>query len=116
MKTFFNIIYGVLIGLLAGGIIWLAASRSQGDPVTLLATSTLGKLSIYVSGAVATPGVYELSAGSRIDAAVRAAGGFAPGAEQEQVNLAALLVDGQQINIPGVIDANHINTRRVNIN
>jgi competence protein ComEA len=116
MKRFLNIIYGILIGLLAAGVIWLIASRPQGSPVTLLPTPTPGELTIYVSGAVATPGVYTLPKGSRVDAAIQAAGGFAPGAETESINLAALLEDGQQINVPGVVDTSHVNVGRVNIN
>jgi competence protein ComEA len=116
MKTFFNITYGLLIGLLAGGIIWLAASKPRGEPVTLLPTSTTGMLTVYVSGAVATPGVYTLPGGSRLEAAVQAAGGLMPGAEAEKINLAALLEDGQQVEVPGVIDTGHINAGRVDIN
>ena len=116
MKTFLYIVYGVLIGLLAAGVIWMAASRQRGEPVLLLPTSTPGLLTVYVSGAVANPGVYTLPEGSRVDAVVEAAGGFAPGAESERVNLAALLEDGQQIDVPGIISTNHINAGRVNIN
>jgi competence protein ComEA len=116
MKTFLNITYGVLIGLLAAGIIWLAASRPRGEAVTLLPTDTPGMLTVYISGAVATPGVYTLSEGSRVDAAVQAAGGFLPGAEQQSINLAKLLEDGEQINVPGIVDTSHVNAGRVNIN
>jgi competence protein ComEA len=116
MKTFLNIAYGVLIGLLAAGVIWLAASRPRGEAVTLLPTATPGMLTVYVSGAVATPGVYTLPAGSRVDAAVQAAGGFLPGAEQESINLAKPLEDGQQIDVPGIVDTSHVNAGRVNIN
>jgi len=116
MKTILNITYGVLIGLLAAGILFLAASRPRGEAVMLLPTDTPGMMTIYISGAVATPGVYVLAQGSRVDAAVQAAGGFLPGAEQESINLAQLLEDGQQINIPGVIDTSHVNAGRVNIN
>lgn len=116
MKTLLNIVYGILIGLLAAGVIWLAASRPRGEPVTLLLTATPGMLTVYVSGAVATPGVYILPAGSRVDAAVQAAGGFLPGAEQESINLANLLEDGQQIDVPGIVDTSHVNAGRVNIN
>jgi competence protein ComEA len=116
MKTFLNIAYGVLIGLLAAGIIWLAASRPRGEAVTLLPTATPGILTVYVSGAVATPGVYTLPPGSRVDAAVQAAGGFLPGAEQESINLAKPLEDGQQIDVPGIVDTSHVNAGRVNIN
>jgi competence protein ComEA len=116
MKTFLYIVIGVLVGLMAAGVIWLTASRPRGEPVTLLPTSTQGMLTVYVSGAVATPGVYSLPDGSRVDAAIRAAGGFIPGAELEQINLAALLEDEQQIDVPGIINTSHINAGRVNIN
>jgi competence protein ComEA len=65
---------------------------------------------------VATPGVYSLPEGSRVEAAVQAAGGFLPGAEQNNINLAMLLTDGQQINVPGIVDTSHVNVGRVNIN
>jgi competence protein ComEA len=117
MKTIFNITYGLLIGLLAAGIIWLAASKPRGDPVTLLPTFTPGMLTVYVSGAVATPGVYTLPDGSRLDSAIQAAGGLALGAEAGNVNMASLLVDGQQVDVPGiVVDTSHINAGRVNVN
>jgi competence protein ComEA len=116
MKTFLNISYGVLIGLLAAGVIWLAASRPRGDPVAILPTPPPGMLTVYISGAVANPGLYSLPDGSRVEAAIQAAGGFAPGAEPARINLAALLEDGQQIDVPGVVDTSHISAGRVNIN
>ena len=116
MKTFINITYGVLIGLLAAGIIWLAVSRPRGAVVTLLPTPTPGRLTVYISGAVATPGVYTFPEGSRVDDAIKAAGGLLPGAEQNNINLAMLLTDGQQLNIPGIVDTSHVNVGRVNIN
>jgi len=119
MKTILHITYGVFIGLLAAGIIWLAASRPRGEPVTLLQTATStepGALTVYVSGAVATPGVYSLTVGSRVEAAIQAAGGLLPGAESNNINLAMLITDGQQINVPGIVDTSHVNVGRVNIN
>jgi competence protein ComEA len=116
MKTILNITYGVLIGLLGAGIIWLAVSPARGEEVTLLPTPTPGLLTVYVSGAVATPGVYSLPEGSRVVAAITAAGGLLPGAEASNINLAMLVTDGQQINIPGIVDTSHVNVGRVNIN
>lgn len=55
---------------------------------------------VDVTGAVARPGVYRMPAGSRVDDAVRRAGGAAPKAALEAVNLAARLSDGQQIVVP----------------
>jgi competence protein ComEA len=116
MKAILNITYGVLIGLLAGGIIWLAIAPARGREVVMLPTATPGLLTVYVSGAVATPGVYILPEGSRVDTAVKAAGGLLPGAEANNINLAMLIVDGQQIVVPGNTDTGHVNAGRVNIN
>lgn len=57
-------------------------------------------LVVHVAGAVARPGVYRLPPGSRVDDAVRRAGGAAAGGELEAVNLAARLADGQQVVVP----------------
>lgn len=54
-------------------------------------------LVVHVSGLVASPGVYELTEGSRVRDAVAAAGGPAAGADLEALNLAALIADGQKI-------------------
>jgi len=59
-----------------------------------------GDVVVHVAGAVERPGVYRLPAGSRVDDAVERAGGAAPGAELEVVNLAARLADGQQVVVP----------------
>ncbi len=53
-----------------------------------------------MAGAVERPGVYRLPAGSRVDDAVRRAGGAGLKAELEAVNLAARLADGQQVVVP----------------
>lgn len=66
---------------------------------------TTGPLRVYVSGAVLNPAVYSLPPGSIIDDAVRAAGGFAAGADPVAVNLAQALVDGMQIYIPTLSEA-----------
>ena len=58
------------------------------------------RIAVHVVGAVQQPGVYHLAAGSRGDDAVRLAGGATAQADLKQVNLAAVLVDGQQLWIP----------------
>ncbi|MGN0330876.1 MAG: helix-hairpin-helix domain-containing protein [Kineothrix sp.] len=57
-------------------------------------------LFVHICGEVAEPGVYELPEGSRIYEAVEAAGGFTEAAEPGYVNLAQVLADGQQVEIP----------------
>jgi len=116
MKTIFYIIIGALIGLVGAGIIWFVAMPPRGEAVLLIPTPSAGMLTIYISGAVAKPGVYSLPSDSRVNAAIIAAGGFVPGADQELINLAAPLKDGEQIDVPGIVDSGHINAGRVNIN
>jgi competence protein ComEA len=80
------------------------------DPFDSVASSTQplepGTLVVDVEGAVLHPGIIELPAGARVADAVAAAGGYAPGADlaaaATQVNLAALVRDGQQIVVPVV--------------
>ncbi len=55
---------------------------------------------VYVSGAVVKPGIYEVPAGSRATEAIAAAGGMTAAANKEKVNLAKLLKDGMQVNVP----------------
>ncbi|MEW6107184.1 MAG: helix-hairpin-helix domain-containing protein [Bacillota bacterium] len=59
-----------------------------------------GKVTVHVCGAVTTPGVYTLPSGSRVADAVRLAGGLAPGACPELVNMAKVLSDSVQVYIP----------------
>jgi competence protein ComEA len=66
----------------------------------LLDNSEPLRVAVHVVGAVQQPGVYHLAAGSRGDDAVRLAGGATSQADLKQVNLAAVLVDGQQLWIP----------------
>jgi competence protein ComEA len=55
---------------------------------------------VYVSGAVAHPGVYALPWDSRVEQAVAAAGGGTADADLLRVNLAQRVHDEQQIYVP----------------
>ncbi|QFZ76426.1 hypothetical protein GFH48_26970 [Streptomyces fagopyri] len=63
--------------------------------------NTLGpaatEIVVDVSGKVRSPGLQRLPAGSRVEDALRAAGGVRPGANTEGLNRARLLVDGEQV-------------------
>lgn len=62
------------------------------------ATSTV---LVFVSGAVAHPGLYELSPDARIADAIAAAGGVTPQADPGKLpNLASRVHDGRQVNVP----------------
>jgi competence protein ComEA len=97
MKDLLKIAFGLVCALLAGGLILLVARQPSGEPVILLPPPSPAPLIVHVSGAVAQPGVYTLPAGSRLQDAVRAAGGFLAEADEASLNLAAELEDGLQV-------------------
>ncbi|MBT3338853.1 MAG: ComEA family DNA-binding protein [Anaerolineae bacterium] len=117
MKDFLNTIIGILVGMLLAGIIWLTARQPSGDAVALRPPPTPAPISVHITGAVVSPGIYEVPEGSRVADAVAAAGGFLPIADDENINLAALLDDGAQLNIEKAEFYNAGGgTSRVNIN
>src|SRR6266545_1356433 len=83
-----------------------AALRAEPAPVR--------RLLVHVVGAVRTPGLYRLDDGSRVDDAIRAAGGPKPKADLDAINLAAPVADGQQVIVPvrggGAAGPVHLNT------
>ncbi len=101
--------------LLVGGAVALrAVSLTPGpavslpDPVpsgpTAPATAPTGQVVVDVVGAVAAPSVVRLAAGSRVVDALAAAGGATAEAHLGALNLARVLVDGEQIVVPAVGD------------
>jgi competence protein ComEA len=100
----------VVLALLALGGRFLVgafqpAAAAEAPELALDATSVEDEpapaLVVHVAGAVRHPGLYELAEGSRIDDAIRKAGGAKPGADLGLVNLAAPVADGQQVLVPG---------------
>lgn len=104
MKAIWNILIGVLIGLLSAGLLLLLVSQPRGQAVTLSVPPTAAGLVVYVSGEVRESGVYTLPYGSRVRDALQAAGGANPEAYLGSINLAAPLRDGQHIFVPVAYD------------
>jgi competence protein ComEA len=63
-----------------------------------------GKIVVHVAGAVNKAGVVQLPQGSRIHEAIAAAGGSTAAADLNRLNLAAVLEDGQKIEVPQLGD------------
>ena len=57
-------------------------------------------LVVQVTGEVNRPGIYRVAPGMRVYELVQMAGGFTGWADQEAVNLAQLLEDGQKVTVP----------------
>lgn len=76
------------------------STQTTADETDSVDMSDCGKkICVHVSGYVMNPGVYMLPEGSRVYEAVAAAGGFAEGADEQFLNLAKVLDDGQKIRI-----------------
>lgn len=57
---------------------------------------------VHVAGAVKKPDVYSFAPGARVAEAISKAGGFTKKADQDALNQARLLVDGEQIYVPKI--------------
>jgi competence protein ComEA len=85
------------------------AMRSRPKPVRVdlgsprpsaSAGATTGGLFVHVAGAVNRPGLYRLETGSRVDDAIRMAGGATAAADLNGLNLATKLKDGDKVMVP----------------
>src|ERR671930_2397947 len=78
-----------------------AGGAQAAAPAHTVTFSSGGRQSVvHVAGAVRRPGVYRLRAGARVQDAVRRAGGARPRGDVNAINLAAKVVDGQQVVVP----------------
>ena len=113
-------VLGVAAAAVAG---WWALRTPPGPPVeeilpTVDSVSPLvtapdampvDSIVVHVVGAVARPGVHEVSAGSRVVDAVQVAGGLTDDADPARLNLAEPLHDGARVWVPAVGEAQEPN-------
>lgn len=109
---FFSYTLGLLTALaLVGGSVFLwrhpePAPIVLHPPPTLaptatpLPTATPAPIIVFVSGAVAQPGIYGLEAAARVADAIAAAGGLTSEANAAMVNQAERIWDGVQVHVP----------------
>ncbi|NPV90210.1 MAG: ComEA family DNA-binding protein [Firmicutes bacterium] len=92
---------GILgIVLFAGGIVYARHYLSPPPPLSVNPGPEAGTVvKVHVAGAVDRPGLYEFPAGSRVMDAVEKASP-APDADINRLNLAAVLNDGQKVQVP----------------
>lgn len=79
------------------GLASSAGPASSGGAASGGDTAGSGQIVVDVDGAVAHPGLYKLPPGSRVQAALAAAGGLSPQADAHRINRAAKLHDGQKL-------------------
>lgn len=75
----------------------VAGAAAAGPAGGSAGASAGAEIVVDVSGKVREPGIHRLPAGSRVDDALRAAGGVRPGTRTEGLNRARFLVDGEQV-------------------
>lgn len=84
-------------------IVFFLSSRSNNATVVTLPTPEISQISevvnifVDVTGKVRAPGVYQIPIGSRAIDAITKAGGAKTGVDLSDINLAHVLVDGEQI-------------------
>ncbi len=94
------LVLAVLTGV-TGTAYWLLDRPSSNSVEIFLPDPTPQPLPVtHVTGAVVSPGVYTLAVNARVGDAIVAAGGALSGADVGALNLAALVIDGERIEVP----------------
>jgi competence protein ComEA len=97
-------------------------ARGSDQPVAaatpaVAAPGTAATLLVFVSGAVAHPGLYEVATGARIADAIADAGGILASADPGKLpDMAALLHDGHQVNVPFVKGSGVRTSAKIDVN
>lgn len=102
MKSWQGILLGTFLGLAASAIIVLIAAPPRGESVILPPPATPSQIIVHVAGAVLNPGLVTIPRQSRVMNAIEAAGGFSADADQDAINLAARINDGDRIAVPAI--------------
>ena len=89
-------------GSAGGGSPGATPTASAGPTGQAQPSAPAGVVVVHVVGRVKHPGVRRLPMGSRVTDAVEAAGGVATRADLSALNLARVLVDGEQVRVPAV--------------
>lgn len=109
MKNWKWLLSGILLGLLLSGLYKLVSLPQKSQSFTLVTVTpnltpeprpTFSLIQVHVVGEVKIPGVYTLPQGASVQDAIEAAQGPTELAQQDLLNLAAMLTDGQRVYIP----------------
>lgn len=112
MKPWQLLMTGVLIGLVAAGLVLLISGPVKGVPITLSPapsptkttspkpTATPSPIEVQIGGKVMHPGVYPLEKNARLGDLIEQAGGLLSSADALRINMAAICRDGDYFYIP----------------
>jgi competence protein ComEA len=107
LERYQRLIIVALAAVLAAAVVVLVIDR-RNEPAPLelnvgsLTPTAGGPIEVYITGAVARPGVYEMKTGDRVVDVLQLAGGFTSDADPDAVALAKRLADEDTIVVPRV--------------
>jgi competence protein ComEA len=104
MKPWQSLAFGLVVGLLLAAAVFLVSMPPRGVPIVLSTPLPPAPVTVFVDGAVQTPGLYTLPYTSRVNDAIIIAGGLLPSANTASLNLAARLKDGDKVMVPVIKD------------
>lgn len=114
MKPWQLLLAGVLIGLLAAGLVLLISSPINGHPIALSPppsptpthkpkpTATQTPIKVQIGGEVRHPGIYSIEEDARLGDLIECAGGLKGSADVLRINSVAICSDGDYFYIPAV--------------
>jgi competence protein ComEA len=103
-SNLFHLVLAVLFGFGIGGLILILNKRPKLEPIQILPTTTPVLMAVHVSGEVLKPGMIFVARETRIGQVIEEAGGFTVDADQNSLNLAAYVYDGQRIHVSSLTD------------
>lgn len=112
--TLVSIVAGILL------LVWLLWPRVEPEEISFVDSGTAelrqSEISIHVVGEVVSPGLYQLPIGSRVSDLVDMAGGVSENASLSSVNLARILVDGEQVIVKSSVEFQQELDSKISIN
>ena len=101
-------------------LVWLLWPRVEPEDISFVESGSAevrqSEISIHVVGEVVSPGLYQLPIGSRVSDLVEMAGGVSENASMSSVNLARILVDGEQVIVKSSVEFQQELDSKISIN
>ena len=98
-----------IFAFLIGGVVLVVRGSTSGGGIEIIFPTVTAvqqvDMKVYVTGAVRSPGVYDVAEDSRLADVIEAAGGATDDADLAAVNLATRVSDEQHWHIPSVAEA-----------
>ncbi len=104
-RNFLLLVIVAIIAVASGTLVMLVRDGRNAPPIVIEDAPSDVDIVVWVGGAVATPGIYVLPSGSRVNDALIAAGGMTDQADASSINIAARISDEDRIEIPVVAAA-----------